>query len=138
MRRNLATAAAILGAIALLGLTGGQLARAQAGASHPVKRFTIVAVEASDVVFWLPSNIEVTQGDRVVIAVKDMLGGPPQMHGFAIPAYHIAILVPKGEAKIVEFTADKAGIFPIICQIHAEHIGGQLVVHPRGAFGSRR
>jgi len=24
--------------------------------------------------------------------------------------------------------ADKAGIFPIICQLHPAHVGGQLVV----------
>ena len=28
----------------------------------------------------------------------------------------------------VEFTADKAGIFPINCQLHPAHVGGELVV----------
>ena len=30
----------------------------------------------------------------------------------------------------VEFTAAKAGVFPIICQLHPAHVGGQLVVLP--------
>ena len=34
----------------------------------------------------------------------------------------------RGQPKTVEFTADRAGIFPIICQLHPAHVGGQLVV----------
>ena len=29
-----------------------------------------------------------------------------------------------------EFTADKAGVFPISCQLHPAHVAGQLVVVP--------
>jgi len=34
------------------------------------------------------------------------------------------------EPKQIEFTADKEGIFPIICQLHPAHVGGELVVLP--------
>lgn len=138
MRRRGALRAISLGAVALLVMAGTRIALAQPGKSDPVKRFTEVAVEIGGTVFWLPNTIEVNQGDRVVITAKDLLGGPPEMHGFAIPAYHVAVLVPMGQTKTVTFTADKAGIFPFICQIHSDHIGGQLVVHPPGAFGKAR
>ena len=138
MRRKGALRAIGLGAVALLVMASTGIAMAQSGKNGPVKRFTEVAVEISGNAFWLPSTIEVNQGDRVVITAKDLMGGPPEMHGFAIPAYHIAVLVPTGQTKVITFTADKAGIFPFICQIHSEHIGGQLVVHPAGAFGKAR
>ena len=54
----------------------------------------------------------------------------PNQHGFAIPAYNIAEIVNRGEDKTVEFTANKVGVFPIICQLHPAHVGGQLVVLP--------
>ena len=54
----------------------------------------------------------------------------PDQHGFSIPAYNIAEIVKRGETKTVEFKADKDGIFPIICQLHPGHVGGELVVLP--------
>jgi hypothetical protein len=33
-----------------------------------------------------------------------------------------------GKSEIIEFKADKAGIFPIICHLHPAHVGTQLVV----------
>ena len=41
-----------------------------------------------------------------------------------------AEIVNRGEPKQIEFTADKEGIFPIICQLHPAHVGGELVVLP--------
>ena len=29
------------------------------------------------------------------------------------------------------FVADKAGVFPYSCQLHAAHIGGSLIVEPK-------
>jgi nitrous oxide reductase len=104
---------------------------AQAPQSGEVKTFTIAAVSIDSVPFWLPSTIQVYQGDRVRLVLKNMMGGEPDVHGFAIPAYHIAVLVPHGATKVLEFTANKVGIFRFICQIHANHLGGQIVVHPR-------
>lgn len=138
MSRKGALRAIGLGTLAVLIMASTGIAMAQPHKNGPVKRFTEAAVEVSGTVFWLPSTIEVNQGDRVVITVKDEMGGPPEMHGFAIPAYHIAVLVPMGQTKVVTFTANKAGIFRFICQIHSDHIGGQLVVHPAGAFGKAR
>lgn len=117
------------------------LAPAQASAATPpahqgqLQTFTIAAVDIDSVPFWLPSTVEVYQGDRVRLILKNVMGGEPSVHGFAIPAYHIAVLVPHGATKTLEFTADKVGIFRYICQIHAGHIGGQLIVLPRHLGG---
>jgi plastocyanin len=39
--------------------------------------------------------------------------------------------VTRGEPKTVTFVADKAGVYPFICQLHAAHIGGSLIVEPK-------
>jgi nitrosocyanin len=131
MRRASGRIAALFAAVCglmMLMVTTGPIA--QAAPQAPTKTFTIVAVDVDSVQFWLPSTINVEQGDHVRLILKNMMGGAPAVHGFAIPAYHIAVLVPHGATKTVEFTAKEAGIFPYICQIHAQHMGGQLIVHP--------
>jgi nitrosocyanin len=52
----------------------------------------------------------------------------PSVHGLAIEPYGIQTIVNVGKPKIIEFKADKAGISPIICQLHPTHVGTQLVV----------
>ena len=39
-------------------------------------------------------------------------------------------VVGRGETKTVTFKADKPGVFPMVCQLHPAHVGGQLVVLP--------
>jgi len=53
----------------------------------------------------------------------------PNQHGFKIGGgYNVEAVVTRGEPKTVEFVADKAGVFPITCQLHPAHVGGQLIV----------
>lgn len=86
--------------------------------------FNEVAIEVGGTKFWLPSTLTVKKGDHVKIHAVSKTGAP---HGFSIPAFKVeAVADEKG--KDVEFTADKAGVFPINCQLHPAHIGGQLVV----------
>jgi nitrosocyanin len=138
MKRAFGTTATLFTALCGLAmLTAVAAAHAQAAPQAPTRTFTITGVSMNTVPFWLPSTITVHQGDHVRLVIKNMIGGAPDMHGFAIPAYNIALLVPNGATKTVEFTADKVGIFRYICQIHANHIGGQLIVIPRSAAGSK-
>ena len=96
------------------------------------KHFTLAAEMVGKTKFWLPSTIVVNQGDKVSLTLKDEIEGEPNQHGFSIPAYNITELITRGaKPKTVEFTADKAGIFTYICQIHPPHVGGQLVVLPK-------
>jgi plastocyanin len=97
------------------------------------KKFTIVAEQLGDTKFWLPSTIVVEPGDKVTLTLKNEIPGTSVTHGFELPAYKISEVVTRGEKpKVVQFTADKSGIYPYYCQLHAAHVGGQLVVEPAG------
>jgi plastocyanin len=107
-------------------------APAAPAAEEPGTRsFTMVSVEIDDAKIWLPSVIAVEQGDKVKLTLKNLIPGAVNQHGFSIPAYNITEIVTRGEPKTVTFTADKAGVFPFICQLHAAHIGGSLIVEPK-------
>jgi nitrosocyanin len=89
---------------------------------------TMVNVEYEGTKIWLPGTLVVKKGTKVTLKLINNVPSDPKEHGFAIPAYKIAETVVRGEPKNVEFTADKAGIFPITCHLHPAHVGGQLVV----------
>jgi nitrosocyanin len=91
------------------------------------RTFNIDAVELSGAKFWLPSEVVVKKGDTVKIHLTSKVAAPGNVHGFAIDAYKIEEVVDE-KGKDISFVADKAGIFPIRCQLHPAHIGGQLVV----------
>ena len=91
---------------------------------------TMVNVEYEGTKMWLPGTISVPKGTKVTVKLVNNVPSEPAQHGFAIPAYNIQEVVNRGEPKTVEFTADKAGVFPIICHLHPAHVGGQLVVVP--------
>ena len=95
------------------------------------KKFTLVSVLIGETKFWLPSTIIVDEGDKVELTLKNQVPGSENQHGFTIPDYNIVTLVTRGTPSVVDFTADKPGVFPYFCQVHAAHIGGQLVVHPK-------
>lgn len=94
----------------------------------PVKTFTIVAKRFS----FEPATIEVTQGDRVKLVVSSADG----VHGLGIRKFRVNKLVPRGGTPVsIEFTADEAGTFPIVCSEacgdgHAD-MRGALVVTAR-------
>ena len=89
---------------------------------------TIVNVEYEGSKIWVPGTIVVKKGTKVTLKLINNVPSDPNQHGFAIPGYNVAAIVNRGEPQTVEFTADKAGIFPIICQLHPAHVGGELVV----------
>jgi nitrosocyanin len=94
----------------------------------PAVTQTVVNVEYEGTKLWLPGTITVKKGSKVTLKLVNNVPSDPKEHGFAIPAYKVAETVVRGEPKTVEFTADKAGIFPITCHLHPAHVGGQLVV----------
>lgn len=90
---------------------------------------TVVSVETPQgVKVWLPTSITAKKGDTVKIKLVNKL---PNDHGYSIAAYNVGVVVPaegpNGNAEVT-FTADKAGVFPINCQLHPAHVAGQLVV----------
>lgn len=96
-----------------------------------VQKFTVVAVQIGTTKFWLPSTIIVHQGEKVVLTLKNDIPGAEDRHGFSIPGYNITEVIKRGEPKTVSFVASRAGTFPYICQLHAAHVGGQLIVEPK-------
>jgi len=91
-------------------------------------QFTVVNIEFEGSKIWVPSTLVVHKGDTVKIKLINNVKSDPNQHGFTVAAFNVAAVVTRGEPQTVEFTADKAGIFPITCQLHPAHVGGQLVV----------
>ena len=91
-------------------------------------QFTVVNVEYEGTKIWLPATLVVHKGDKVKIKLINNVKADPNQHGYKIAAFNVESVVTRGEPQNVEFTADKAGIFPITCQLHPPHIGGELVV----------
>lgn len=58
-----------------------------------------------------PSIIEVQQGERVVLRVTST----DRLHGIGIKKFGVNREVPKGKTVDVEFVANEAGTFPVIC-----------------------
>ena len=107
------------------GVTAG-IARAE----QATMSFTVVNIEYEGTKVWTPGTLVVKKDTLVKLKLVNKVPSDPNQHGFAIPAYNIAEVVTRGEDKSVEFKADKAGVFPIICQLHPAHVGGELVVLP--------
>jgi nitrosocyanin len=92
--------------------------------------FTVVNIEFEGTKMFSPSTLVVHKGDAVKIKIINNVKSEPPNHGFAIPDFKVEEVVNRGETKTVEFTADKAGVFDIKCQLHPAHVHGQLVVLP--------
>ena len=111
----------------LVGVAGTPTVHA---ADAPAIALTVVNVEYEGSKLWLPGTLVVKKGSKVTLKLINNVPSDPNQHGFTIPAYNIAEVVTRGEPKTVEFVADKDGVFPIACQLHPAHVGGELVVLP--------
>ena len=118
--------------IAVLTVALGAIAvRAQPAAkadAAPVREFKSVNIEVKGNKIWTPSTFIVKKGDHVKIKLVNLASA---IHAFAIEGYDVNVQVnfaDKDNTKVVEFNADKAGIFRVYCSMHAGHVGGQLVV----------
>jgi nitrosocyanin len=116
--------AAALAAVALMLFTSS----GRAAAADPDLTLTVVNVEYEGTKIWLPSPLIVKKGERVRINLINKVPSDPNQHGFAIAAFGVQAVVTRGEPQTVEFVADRTGLFPITCQLHPAHVGGQLLV----------
>ncbi len=120
--------------VAFAAAFGAALVRAQAPAKPlasavPVREFKTVNIEVKGNKIWTPSFFVVKKGDKVKITLINTAASG--VHAFAIDGYPVDVQVNNAEgdnSKVVEFTADKAGIFRIFCSMHPGHVGGQLLV----------
>jgi nitrosocyanin len=127
MKRLLTAVLALaLGAVLVRAQPAPAAAAAAPGA--PVREFKSINIEVKGNKIWTPATFVVKKGDRVKITLVNTLDA---IHAFAIEGYDVNVQVnfaKDDNTKIVEFTADKAGIFRIYCSMHAAHVGGQLIV----------
>jgi nitrosocyanin len=96
--------------------------------AQSVTEMAIVNIEFEGTKVWVPGSLVVKKGETVRIKAINNVKSDPPVHGLAIEAYGIQTLVNVGKPETIEFKADKAGIFPIICHLHPPHLGTQLVV----------
>jgi nitrosocyanin len=96
--------------------------------AQSVTEMAIVNIEFEGTKVWVPGSLVVKKGEAVKIKAINNVKSDPPVHGLAIEAYGIQTLVNVGKPETIEFKADKAGIFPIICHLHPPHVGTQLVV----------
>ena len=92
--------------------------------------FTVVNIEYEGSKVWTPGTLVVKKDTLVKLKLVNKVPSDPNQHGFAIPAYNIAEVVTRGETKSDRVQGRQAGVFPIICQLHPAHVGGELVVLP--------
>jgi nitrous oxide reductase len=79
-----------------------------------------------------PGTIAVTQGETVTISIRNLEGGPDDLHTFTLPAYRIDRSIPPLQTVNVTFKADRAGVFPLYCDHHKPWMSGELIVLPAG------
>ncbi len=77
---------------------------------------------------WQPSQIIVNEGDDVTLEFVGINGAA---HPTTIGAFGQTFTVKRGQAHRVTFTADKVGVFGIICSTHKPSMSGELIVVPK-------
>jgi nitrosocyanin len=93
------------------------------------REFTSVNIEYKGSKIWVPGTFIVKKGENVRINLLN--NAPSGVHGFAIDEYNVKVAVNNSEKdnkKVVEFTANQAGLFRVYCHMHPAHVGGQLLV----------
>ena len=77
---------------------------------------------------WLPSQVIVNEGDEVTLEFVGINGAA---HQTTIAAFGQTFTVKRGQAHRVTFTADKVGIFGIMCDTHKPSMSGEFIIMPR-------
>lgn len=83
---------------------------------------------------FTPDQVQVKQGDKVIWHVTNIERAKDATHGFGLPYYDYNLSLEPGETQTIEFTANKAGVFPFYCTefcsaLHLE-MSGYFLVQP--------
>ncbi len=84
---------------------------------------------------FTPEHIEVQEGDHIIWHITNIERALDATHGFMVPGFNISLSLEPSEYQKVEFTVDKAGVYPFYCTefcsaLHLEMMG-YLIVKPR-------
>ncbi|TBR20876.1 hypothetical protein EPO15_11825 [bacterium] len=121
MTRSLCAAAVLAVLAAVL---APRFARSEGEA---VRNFSVANIEYKGSKMWIPGTLIAKKGETVKIKLTN--NTPSGKHGFSIDAFGVkAEVAGDGQPQTVEFKAAEAGLYPIYCQLHPAHIGGQLLV----------
>lgn len=87
--------------------------------------------------YFAPNEIEVQQGDSVILHVTNAEQERDMLHGFGLAGYNINVVMDPGETKTIAFRATKPGVYPFYCTnfcsaMHQE-MQGYFLVKPRAA-----
>ncbi len=77
---------------------------------------------------WSPGQIVVREGDDVVI---DFVGINGASHPTEIKGLGKAFVLNRGNVVRVEFKAERAGVYPLVCATHQPSMRGEIVVLPK-------
>lgn len=77
---------------------------------------------------WTPAQIVVSEGDEVTL---DFVGINGADHATEIAGLDVSFTLRRGEVVRVEFTADRPGVYPVICHTHVPSMRGEIVVLPK-------
>jgi len=75
-----------------------------------------------------PRQILVDQGDEVTLEFVGINGAS---HPITIAGYDKTLELKRGQVIRVSFTADKAGVFAIVCATHHPSMVAELIVAPK-------
>jgi nitrous-oxide reductase len=86
--------------------------------------------------YFAPGELEVQQGDSVIIHLTNGEQERDMLHGLGLAGYNINVVVDPGETKTIAFRATKPGVWPYYCTnfcsaMHQE-MQGYFLVKPRG------
>lgn len=89
-----------------------------------------------------PTSFEVNKGDKVTIYLTNIEQTTDELHGFGLNEYNINVVADPGETKVIEFVADKAGVYPYYCTnfcsaLHQEMQGYMLVKGSGGVAAAK-
>ncbi|HLE77829.1 MAG TPA: hypothetical protein VJA65_05410 [bacterium] len=77
---------------------------------------------------WQPGVVVAREGEQVTFEIIGINGAE---HTSTLPPFVKSFTVKRGQITRVSFTANRAGVFPIICGNHQPSMTGYLVVLPR-------
>ena len=109
---------------------GGIPGKVRAEGRRGIREFEVVMERYK----YTPSIFRVRLGDRVRFNLRTN----DVMHGFYVSGYDLNVLVHRKDPKTLEFTADRAGVFPVKCSVICGPMHpimqGKLVVEPNYPF----
>lgn len=109
----------------LLPVMGGSEATSEPGGGRAVTVHIVTGEFASrlpdgkaiEAYRWDPGTVVVYKGDRVTLHFHGVNGAK---HPFEIRGYNVRGTVEKGKQTTVQFVADRAGVFEIVCLAHPD------------------